>query len=597
MTRKKVNLIHSPQVYYEQNQGTHFIPIWAYTLSAYIPTDWDVKIFDLSCHPDISIPPADVFAFSGINQDFPSIQMAFQKLKTIYPQSVFVLGGPIVWSFEKDGRLGQLDFFDHLFVLDGEETFPQFLQQLGRENSPKPEKIIRTERFSVEKAKKMRFDLLKQDADQYYGGVVEVSRGCPFLCEFCDIRVLPQNNEAHNKQVDLIIEELDAYYRLGIRQIQLACDNFIGDPVWADHCVDAILAWVQKTGARVALYTWLTVNISKFPNLMIKMRKAGFNSLFIGVESFNANSILETAKVQNHNDKNEMIEALKHIQSFGFLVVPGLIFGFDNDRRSLFEDTLDGVLQSGLLGGDPTFLLALPGTPLYERMKRTGRLIEYHEGSDMVPLHKERVSKIETNIRYVQPHEFLVRGFMQFIKKFNDADYVYQRFERHVSLMMTSEHFIPSHSVGYGNLGQYLKFQFSSWSNFQKMFSRGFLFLHPRRFVTVLKGLWLVTRYFPKYPGLKNHFSIWLFFWSNLLIKYRDLKMEDFKIHSIDQGYDVEKIWNDSNYIDTTLLASGRNPDNVKVADQSKRTKEAMARLRQNLNGKHPADYFSKKAS
>ena len=350
---QRIQFVHSPTLYYEQNQGVRFVPLWAYTLAAYVPTDWTPSVFDCTLDPVELVPEAEVFAYSGINQDLETILATHARLKARFPNALHILGGPITWSFEQDHRLDEFKSFDHLFLLDGEASLPAFLSALSAHGRGANPRIVRAERFPVGQARPVRFDLLSPQAARYYGAVVEVSRGCPFLCEFCDIRVLPHNNETHVKDPALIVAELEAYTALGIRQIQLACDNFIGDIVWANACVDAILEWQARTGRRVALYTWLTVNLSRLPDLMAKMRRAGFTAVFIGVESFNANSILEMAKVQNHNETDEMVAALRAIQARGFLVIPGLIFGFDSDRPSLFDDTLDGVLQSGLLGGDP----------------------------------------------------------------------------------------------------------------------------------------------------------------------------------------------------------------------------------------------------
>ena len=70
--------------------------------------------------------------------------------------------------------------------------------------------------------------VLNSTIKRYYGAVLEVSRGCPFLCEFCDIRILPDNNRPHNKSADLIVAEMDHLCSLGVRQVLFACDNFIG---------------------------------------------------------------------------------------------------------------------------------------------------------------------------------------------------------------------------------------------------------------------------------------------------------------------------------------------------------------------------------
>jgi Fe-S oxidoreductase len=207
---------------------------------------------------------------------------------------------------------------------------------------------------------------LSKYIDHYYGAVVEVSRGCPFLCEFCDIRILPDNNKSHCKNPILIGKDVENLIKLGKKQFILACDNFIGDHIWAEKVVDELIRIQEQYDIYISIYTWVTINIYKHKRLLRKMRLAGFDLLFIGIESFNKNSLIETAKVQN--TKMELISIIQEIQSYGFTIVAGLIFGFDTDRRDCFDLTLDGIRQSGLLSGDPSFLTALPGTPLYRRM-------------------------------------------------------------------------------------------------------------------------------------------------------------------------------------------------------------------------------------
>ncbi len=569
--QNRIAFIHAPEIYYEQSFGVRFAPIWAYTLASTLDSHWEISIHDLTVENVSRVPEAQVFAFSGINQDLHSIKRAYAHLKARYPEGVFVLGGPITWSFEKNGKLGELDCFDHLFISDGEETFNAFLRKLSSGNVE--EKIIRaTQRFSLQKARKLRFDLLKQKASDYYGGVLEVSRGCPFLCEFCDIRVLPQNNESHVKSIDLIIEELEEFHRLGIRQIQLACDNFIGNTAWAKECVDAIGNWMDKSGAAMALHTWVTVNLAGQPELMKKMRRAGFNSLFIGVESFNANSVLETSKLQNHNNDNALVDALKEIHSYGFIVAPGLIFGFDSDTPEMFDDTLRGVQESGLIGGDPTFLIALPGTPLHQRMKNSGRLV------DSV-LEKSRISKIESNIRYLQPRDFLIQGFLNFQKKYTDASYNLKRFRTHVRLMMGGDHLAYRGTLGYGNLSRFLRFQLASRKGWVLLFKRLANMLMPRNFTTILQATWLVLKNQKRYPAIKNHFLFWLFTWSNAQIKYADLKADDFKLHSINSEYDLNQMWAFLNY-EPQGLKAGRDADGVKVLQQLRSTQNAVKVLK-----------------
>ena len=93
-----------------------------------------------------------------------------------------------------------------------------FLDRFATDRHSLTEKVIRAERFPVGQARQIRFDLYRDQAAHYYGAVIEVSRGCPFLCEFCDIRVLPGNNRSNNKAPELIVSELDEYHKLGITQ-------------------------------------------------------------------------------------------------------------------------------------------------------------------------------------------------------------------------------------------------------------------------------------------------------------------------------------------------------------------------------------------
>ena len=138
---------------------------------------------------------------------------------------------------------------------------------------------------------------------------------------------------------------------------------------------------------------------------MEKMRQAGFDMLFIGIESFSKNSLLETAKVQN--TAPDMIKVIREIQSRGFIIVAGLIFGFDSDTEASFKETLDGLQEGALLSGDPSLLTALPGTPLYRRMKLSERLRAVRFGLGGY--------KYQTNIRYLLPAKIMVDGYKFFV--------------------------------------------------------------------------------------------------------------------------------------------------------------------------------------
>lgn len=563
---RSITFVHTPENFLAETQqyGAMFMPVWAYTLAAYIeqPETYDLSLVDLRFDKADQVAEADLFAFSGVNQDYESIIKAEQQLRARFPHSTFVIGGPIAWSLNQAGEFDKLSMFDFVFVGDGEEAFPNFIKTFS-ERRKLPKLIETTKRFEVANARGFYRPFLDQTYERYYGAVLEVSRGCPFLCEFCDIRILPDNNRPHNLPPELIISELDYLARLGIKQVLLACDNFIGDLRWAEEIADKIIEWQERTGLSMALYTWLTVNAGKHPRLLKKLRLANFDMLFIGVESFSDNSLLETAKVQNTT--GDMIAVLRTIHSYGFVIVAGLIFGFDSDTEESFETTLDGMLKSGLISGDPSLLTALPGTPLYRRMQLSGRL----RG------HKNSLGgyKYCTNIRYLMPREKLVQGYQTFVNRFCQGSYQYERFKAYLD-NLDQGNYVALGSKGYGSLGKYLAMVFKSPNAIKMLAQRLVIALRPNVFFTVVKAILLLMSRSRRHKNLTGIFQFWLFAWTNSILKYKGLSDADFDIESVPADFDDAMIL-PKNYIESAV----EDIPQAKINAQQRVTMHQLQRL------------------
>jgi len=529
----RVAFIHAPDPVYAdtQNYGAKFMPVWAYTLGAHIPGDgrFSLSLTDCRFEREAGIAEADAFLFSGINQDYANMERVRAELKRRYPNAKSLIGGPIAWSFEQAGTLEQLDGFDHVFIGDGEEEVERLLETLR--TGGELERIIKSDRrFPIVDAKPFYRPMLDETIGRYYGAVLEVSRGCPFLCEFCDIRILPDNNRPHNKSADLIVSELDHLANLGVTQVLFACDNFIGEPRWAEDVIDKILAWQERTGHRPSLYTWLTINLYKYPDLMAKMRRAGFDMLFIGIESFSQNSLLETAKVQN--TAPDMINVVREIQSRGFIVVAGLIFGFDSDTEASFQATLDGLRDGALLSGDPSLLTALPGTPLYRRMKLSRRLRDVRFGLGGY--------KYQTNVRYLLAAKTMIDGYKYFVREFSKGRYQYQRLNAYFELL-NEGNFVAMEGKGFGNLGLFIKMIAANKAALWQMTQRLMRFAaEPANIYWATRGLMLALRNLDK--GGFGYFQFWFFAWTNAVLKYRYISDDDFDIESVGADFDIRDI-------------------------------------------------------
>jgi radical SAM superfamily enzyme YgiQ (UPF0313 family) len=561
----RVGFIHSPDATYAETQtyGAKFMPVWAYTLAAHIPDDgtYALALHDLRFDTPDAVGAADVFLFSGVNQDCAHLLRLRDSLSRRYPAAKFVIGGPICWSFDQADSLNHLDAFDHIFVGDGEDAIEDILSAL-RGSRPLGRIIRAPARFDIMRSRPMHKPLMAATIHRYYGAVVEVSRGCPFLCEFCDVRVLYDNNRPHNRPIEAILADLDAVSRLGCSQVLLACDNFIGEPRWAEQVLDAIIAWRQRSGFRPSLYTWLTINLAKMDWLMVKLRKAGFDMLFIGVESFDQNSLLETAKVQNASA--QMIESLRAVQGYGFIVVAGLIFGFDSDDDQTFDRTLRGLRDSALLSGDPSLLTALPGTPLYRRMSLSGRLRDVRFGLGGY--------KYQTNIRYLMPRAQLIAGYRRFVADYCTGAYQYGRLREFFDLLGEGK-FIPAQAGAFGNLGLFLKMVVKSPLALAQLAERLWRFAsRPLNIYWAFRGLLLVVTRRKHVAGGFRYFQFWFFAWTNAILKYRDISDDDFDIESVGPDFDIGAIL-PKGYVDGA-------DDAVKATKQEAQRRSTVEQLR-----------------
>ncbi len=516
------------------------MPLWMYTLASYIPDNLECRLnfYDTRHDKLEDITKANVFLFSGINQDYNTLIKSQEFIKKRYPNAKTIIGGPICWSFEQGGFLDKLYNFDHIFIGDGEGEIGEIIRKCFY-NESLPRIMHSQGRFPILNSRPLYQPSVEKPFESYYGMVIEVSRGCPFLCEFCDIRIMPDNNRPHNKSASLIVSEIEDALRKGKTQFILACDNFIGDPVWALEVADRILNLVERIGVQPSIYTWLTINLAKDKYLMKKLRQAGFEFLFIGIESFNINSLIETAKVQNSS--RILIDDIRTIQSFGFIIVAGFIFGFDTDEEDCFDLTINGMKESGLISGEPSFLTALPGTPLYRRMNLSGRLRMSEESASSI---STGGVKYETNIKYLLSKDVLINGFKKFTKEYNAGKFQYARLQSYFDCIRKNDNFIAlqSSSDGFGSFGKVLKMIANNPSTLKQLFYRGIKFsISPARVYYAFKGILYVISQ-KNIPGRSNQLQFWLFTWSNYVLKYSKLTDSDFNIESVPKNFDRNQI-------------------------------------------------------
>jgi radical SAM superfamily enzyme YgiQ (UPF0313 family) len=275
-------------------------------------------------------------------------------------------------------------FFDGLYEVlfsgEADETWPEFVECFAAGKSYK-KFYKQANPTDMTRLAKPRFDLLK--VKSYATGSIQFSRGCPFLCEFCDI-IVTFGRRPRMKRPEQVIEELDELRQLGFLGCFIVDDNFIGNKKAAKELLRTIIAWQEKHSYPLRLNTEASINLADDPELLELLYRANFRSIFIGIETPRAASLKETKKFQN--TAGDSLDAkLARIQNAGLDVSAGFIIGFDNDDKTIFEDQFRFIQSNGILLAMVGTLTAIPSTPLFERLKKDDRLRLHDVNCNFVP--------------------------------------------------------------------------------------------------------------------------------------------------------------------------------------------------------------------
>lgn len=390
------------------SKESSFPPLGLLTVAAMLPNSWEKRLVDLNVTSlkDSDLEWADYVFLSAMAIQREPVELIIKRCKQIGVRTV--AGGPLFTAeHEKFADI------DYLVLDEAEITLPHFIHDL--QNGCARHVYRTTERPELNITPIPAWELI--DMKHYSGLNIQYSRGCPFDCEFCDIVVL-NGHKPRTKSKEQLISELEAIYKLGWREsIFIVDDNFIGNKrKLKEEILPALIAWMKSMEHPFSFLTEASINLADDEELMDLMVQAGFDTVFVGIESPSEECLAECGKLQNKN--RDLLISVKKLQNRGFQVHGGFIIGFDSDIATIFENMINFIQHSGIVTAMVGLLNAPTGTKLYQRLKKENRLVKEFSGNN---------TDISMNFVPKMEYETLINGYKHILNTIYSHKEYYER--------------------------------------------------------------------------------------------------------------------------------------------------------------------------
>jgi radical SAM superfamily enzyme YgiQ (UPF0313 family) len=389
----------------------NFPPLGILTVAAMLPEEWEKKLVDMNTTTltDKDIKWADYVFISGMVAQQNSAREVVDRCRKLGTK--IVAGGPLFSPGYEDA--GFFDDIDHLVFNEAENIMPLFLEDLEKGCA----KHIYTseEHPDIRETPVPLWSLINRR--KYQSMSIQYSRGCPFNCEFCDIIIL-NGHVPRTKDKSQIVAELDALYDMGWRaSVFFVDDNFIGNKrKLKSEILPAIIEWMEEKKRPFTFFAEASINLADDEELMRLMSEAGFDMVFVGIESPNEESLVECNKLPNKG--RDLLASVKKIQNHGLQVQGGFIVGFDSDPLSIFKSQIEFIQKSGIVTAMVGVLMAPPETRLYKRLEKENRLLVGGTGDN---------TDGSTNFIPKMGYEALARGYRHVVDTIYAPKQYYER--------------------------------------------------------------------------------------------------------------------------------------------------------------------------
>jgi radical SAM superfamily enzyme YgiQ (UPF0313 family) len=455
-----------PDTYWSFRHALPFIskkaavpPLGLITVSAMLPETWQKKLVDMNVSALLTkdIVWADYVFISAMYVQKESVNEVIERCTK--HKKIIIAGGPLFTQ-----EYMNYPQINHFILNEAEITLQPFLKDL--ESGNPPQKIYRTDEFAdIRLTPVPDYHLLS--IKDYASMNIQVSRGCPFACSFCEITAL-LGHKVRMKDTSQILRELDVLYNLNWRgAVAIVDDNFVGNKKEVKYkLLPALKEWMQIHKYPFSFTSQTSINLADDEELMSLMVESGLNAAFIGIETPDELSLQNCNKVQNEG--RDLLESVKKLQHNGIDVSGGFIVGFDSDSPTIFKRQIDFIQKSGIVTAMVGLLNAPKNTKLYQQLKDEGRLTTEATGSNtdfsmnFVPKmdYQELVDGYKTIIRNIYSAKPYYKRIRRFLLDYRTSSVKKQRVEFSYLMAFIKSIFI----IGFFNNGRREYWKFMIWT-------------------------------------------------------------------------------------------------------------------------------------
>jgi radical SAM superfamily enzyme YgiQ (UPF0313 family) len=332
-----------------------FPPLGLATLAAYLDSGDHVTIVDEHVEKlDLEDSPPLVVIEVYITSAFRSYRIADHYRRR---GAYVVLGGLHVTSLPDEAAAHA----DTIFLGPGEDTWPRFLKDY---KAGRPERRYQSRQRTLANVPPIRRDLIKRHLYLVPNSIV-VSRGCPYVCDFCYKEAFFEGGRSfYTQSVDAALAEID---RLPGSHLYFLDDHLFGNRHFASSLFDAMRGMGRLWQAAG------TVNSVLQPQVLEKAVACGLRSLFVGFETTSIANLQGQRKTQNIG--YDYTDAVRRLHDLGVMINGSFVFGMDDDGEDVFERTVDWAISQGIETATFHILTPYPGTALRKRMEEERRIL------------------------------------------------------------------------------------------------------------------------------------------------------------------------------------------------------------------------------